>query len=209
MLGVIVLQKQEEEEEFFPDRKWFCLYFSHSLSLLYFFPLLHLKLFAYLFFKGNFTKCYSPLAHSLAISQGNQRNESKKGKNIDRKINFFDEGWKFFPSYLISANKSILMALFCILYVAKKRKLRIIEKFVVNNFILSSREGENFVKMLSINFLAWPQATPNLLLHVASVPSISFYIATAIRANSSNVYLTEIVRFSRWKYKSGWFKMGC
>lgn len=89
------------------------------------------------------------------------------------------------------------MALFCILCVAKKRKLRIIEKFVVNNFILSLREGENFVKMLSINFLARPQATPNLLLHVASVPSISFYTATAIRANSSNVYSTEIVGFSR------------
>lgn len=46
------------------------------------------------------------------------------------------------------------MALFCFyLYVAKKRKLRIIEKFVVvNNFSFGKRETIHFVKMLSINF---------------------------------------------------------
>lgn len=64
---------------------------SSTLYSILFFALMHLKLFAYLFFKGNFIKCYS----SLAIPQGNQRNESKKGKKSTEKLIFLDEGWKF------------------------------------------------------------------------------------------------------------------
>lgn len=71
----------EQEENFFQTGNDFVY---TSLLQYTFFALMHLKLFAYLFFKGNFIKCYS----SLAIPQGNQRNESKKGEKIDRKINF-------------------------------------------------------------------------------------------------------------------------